>query len=249
MMTIYKTKEEEMYESDELEIDLKEIFYLLKEKIVVVIVSAVLCALIAGVISFFVITPTYQSTAKVYIITKSTSITSLADIQLGSSLTSDYMELIKSRPVVEKVIDNLNLDLTYEQLLAQLTAVNPADTRFLNITIEDKDPRMAKAIADDFVKVSQKRIAKIMKIDEPSVVEKGHIAKKPVSPNKKMNVLLGFLLGGFLSMMLVIVMHIMDDTVKTPEDIEKYLGINTLSVIPIKEGTSKKKHKSGKRRK
>lgn len=245
--------QEEQHYSDEMEIDLKEIFLILRSKILVIIAAALIGAIIAGIFSFFVVEPMYASTSKVYILTQSTSITSLADIQLGSSLTSDYMELIKSRPVVEKVIKNLDLDVEYEQLLGELTVETPADTRILKITIKDHDPRMAMVIADEFASVSRKQISEIMKTDEPSIVETAHLAEHPVSPNKKMNVLIGFLLGAFLSMLAIVVLYLMDDTVKTQDDVEKYLKLNTLAIIPLKEGEEKqvrrgKRNKKAKRR-
>ena len=233
--------QEEQHYFDEMEIDLKEIFLLLRAKLAVIIATALIGAMAAGIFSFFIVEPMYSSTSKVYILTQSTSITSLADIQVGTSLTSDYMELIKSRPVVEKVIKNLDLDMEYEQLLEELTVETPADTRILKITIKDHDPRMAMVIADEFASVSRKQISKIMKTDEPSIVEKAHLADQPVSPNKKMNILIGFLLGAFLSMLVIIVLHLMDDTIKTQDDVEKYLKLNTLAVIPLKPGEEKQK--------
>ncbi|SCJ97291.1 Capsular polysaccharide type 8 biosynthesis protein cap8A [uncultured Eubacterium sp.] len=233
--------QEEQHYSDELEIDLKEIFLVLRAKIVVIIVTALIGAIAAGIFSFFIVEPMYSSTSKVYILTQSTSITSLADIQLGSSLTSDYMELIKSRPVVEKVIKNLDLDMNYEELLGELTVETPTDTRILKIIVKDHDPRMAMVIADEFASVSRKQISEIMKTEEPSIVEKAHLADQPVSPNKKMNILIGFLLGAFLSMLVIIVLHLMDDTIKTQDDVEKYLKLNTLAVIPMKAGEEKQK--------
>lgn len=242
--------QEEQHYSDEMEIDLKEIFLVLRAKLVVIVVTALIGAIAAGIFSFFIVEPMYSSTSKVYILTQSTSITSLADIQLGSSLTSDYMELIKSRPVVEKVIKNLDLDMSYDQLLDELTVETPADTRILKITIKDHDPRMAMVIADEFASVSRKQISEIMKTDEPSIVEKAHLAAQPISPNKKMNILIGFLLGAFLSMMVVIVLHLMDDTIKTQDDVEKYLKLNTLAVIPLKDGEEKQRRtRSGKHHK
>lgn len=242
--------QQEQHYFDEMEIDLKEIFLVLRGKIAAIVVCALIGAITAGIFSFFVIEPMYSSTSKVYILTQSTSITSLADIQLGSSLTSDYMELIKSRPVVEKVISNLELDMSYGQLLDELTVETPADTRILKITIKDHDPRMAMVIADEFADVSRKQISEIMKTDEPSVVERAHLADKPVSPNKKMNVLIGLLLGMFLSMLVIIVLHLMDDTIKTQDDVDKYLHLNTLAVIPLKAGEEKqKKTRHGRRSK
>lgn len=239
--------QQEQNYTDEIEIDLKEIFMVIRARIVVIIISALIGTLIAGVFSFFIINPTYSSTSKVYILTKSTSITSLADIQLGSSLTSDYMELIKSRPVVERVIKNLDLDKSYEEVVSALSVETPTDTRILKITIKDHDPRLAMVMADEFAAVSRKQISEIMKTDEPTVVEKAHLAESPISPNKKMNLLIGFLLGTFISVLIVIILHLMDDTIKTQDDVEKYLGLNTLASIPLRQGEIKQRGRHKKR--
>lgn len=232
----------------EYEIDLREIFYIIRRKLAVIILSGVIVGIIAGLISYFALTPMYTSTSKVYILTQSTSITSLADIQMGTSLTSDYMELIKSRPVVDQVIENIELDMEYEGLLRKLSVSNPADTRILKITITDEDPRMAKRIADDFAAVSQKQISEIMKTDEPSIVEKGHVAENPESPNKKLNILIGMLLGLMISTLAVIIKHLTDDTIKTPEDVAMYLELNTLAIIPLREEKGRPKEKKKKRK-
>lgn len=235
----------------EYEIDLRELFFVIKSKLLVIILSGMIGALAAGLFSYYLIDPVYSSTSKLYILTQSTSITSLSDIQVGTSLTSDYMELIKSRPVVEQVIKDTDLDMDYEQLAAKLSVTNPADTRILNIMVKDGNPRLAKKIADDFASVAQKQISEIMKMDEPSIWEQGHVADSPDSPNHRMNILIGGLLGIFLSMLFVIILHLMDDTLKTPEDVAFYLGLNTLAVIPMrtdkKQAKKKKKKKHAKR--
>lgn len=233
----------------EYEIDLREIFYIIRSKLVVIILSGLIVALGAGLVSYFMLTPMYTSTSKVYILTQSTSITSLADIQMGSSLTLDYMELIKSRPVVEQVIEDLNLNMKYEDLLDKLSVSTPSDTRILKITITDEDPRLAKEIADDFAIVSKKQISEIMKTDEPSIVEQGHVAETPESPNKKLNILIGMLLGLMISTLIVIIRHFTDDTIKTSEDVAMYLELNTLAIIPLRNGKDGGKKKNKKKKK
>jgi capsular polysaccharide biosynthesis protein len=236
-------------ENDEIEIDLKEIFFLLKRKIYIILLVTVLTATAAALYSNFIINPKYSSTSKIFILTKSTSITTFADIQLGSSLTKDYMELIKSRPVVDKVAENLGLDLEYEELLEKVTISNPADTRILNLTVEDTNPHIAKEIADEFAVVASERISSIMETDEPNIVENGHVAENPISPSVKKNTLIGGLAGAFLTVLIILALYILDDTIKTSDDIEKYLGINTLAEIPLGKGQKKNKRKDMRARK
>lgn len=228
---------------DEIEIDLLEIFFLLKKRLWILLLTGIIFAAGTGLFTKYLVQPLYSSTAKLYILTSSTSITSLADIQVGSSLTKDYIQLVQSRPVVEQVIENLKLNKTYEGLLEQMTFTNPSDTRILVITAEDPNPVLAKDIVDQFVEVSKVSISSIMKTDEPSIVEYGYVGEKPVSPNVLKNVVIGAALGVFLAAAVVLVIFMMDDTVKSSEDIEKYLGLNTLTAIPMREEEKKARKK------
>lgn len=238
------------HDRDEIEIDLREIFQVLKKRVLIILLTAIIFAAGSGIYSFFIAEPVYQSTSRLYILTQSTSITSLADIQMGSSLAQDYLELIKSRPVVEEVIRNLNLDVEYEEMLEKMTLTNPPDTRILNISIQDTDAAMTTKVANEFSKVAKKQISDIMKTDEPTVVEVANYPSDPIKPEKAKNILLGFLLGIFISAGTVIVMYVLNDSIKNADDIEQYLGLNTLASIPF-EGSKKearRKLKKGGRR-
>lgn len=228
-------------QNDEVEIDLKEIFFVLLHKIWIIILAAVVCAVVAGVWTKTMITPLYESSSMMFILTKSTSITSLADIQMGSQLTSDYQVLVKSRPVLEEVIKKLKLDMDYEDLLKKVTLTNPADTRIITIKVLDPDPEMAKKITDMIAKVSASRIKDIMKTDAPSIVEQGHIAEDKTSPSTVKNVGIAGILGGFVAIFVIVLLFIMDDTVKSADDVEKYLGLTTLGTIPCTDKDNKQK--------
>lgn len=227
-------------ETDEIEIDLKEIFFLLLSRIWIIIAATVVFGVAAAIITKAFITPIYSSQSTIYILTKTTSLTSLADIQLGSQLTADYEVLIKSRPVLEKVIENLKLDLRYDELGEKVVVANEADTRVLTITVNDPDKELAKQIVDELTDVGCARIAEIMGTDPPNIVDYGHVAEKKTSPNTTKNTLAGAFAGFALSIIIIIVVFLMNDAIKTAEDVERYLGINTLGTIPLMEGTSKR---------
>ena len=235
--------------NEEIEIDLLDLFYLIRSRLWIIILSAIILASGVGLISSFLITPLYTSTTKLYILTKSTSITSLADIQMGTQLTQDYMVLIKSRPVVTQVIDNLELDMTYEELTDIITVSNPSNTRILAIQAEYPDAFVAKQIVDEFAAVSVNQIAKIMDTEEPTIVEEGYASPTPSSPNTVKNAIIGGLIGAFLAAGIIIALHLMNDTIKTSEDIEKYLGISTLGLIPIEAHGAKQAELDKKKRK
>lgn len=219
-------------ENDEIEIDLRELLYVLKQKAAIILAVTVVCGIIGELFTIYMIEPKYSSTSKIYVMTKSDSALSLSDLNLSTGLTADYVELIESRPVMEQVIKDLDLSMKYEDLLDLVNITNPADTRILNITVTYTDALVAEKIANDIVKVAQERISDVMKTDEPSVVEDAIATGEKVSPSNVKNTILAAVIGLILSCGIIIILYIMDDTVKSADDVEHYLGLNTLALIP-----------------
>lgn len=213
-------------------IDLLELFYVLKKKILLILMAALIGGCVAGVYTQFFMTPVYSSMSSILVLSKETTLTSLADLQLGASLTSDYTVLIKSTPVLEQVIENLNLDTTVEELKNQISINNPTDTRILEITVQDTDAGMAKKVVDEIANVSSDYIGDKMEVVPPKVIEVGKIATVRTSPSVKKNIMLGFLLDFVACAGIIVVYAVMDDTIKTEEDIEKYLGVSVLAKVP-----------------
>lgn len=238
---------EKQYEDDEIEIDLQELFFELVSNWVMIAISTVLVALIMFCISKFIMVPQYQSTAQLYVLTKSTSITNLADLQTSTNLTNDYKVVVTGRPVLEKVIANLRLDETYAGLNERVSVNNPSNSRILEITVTDPSPEMAKMIADEVADVGAAFISEKMDQDPPSVIQYGYVSKNAVSPNILMNTVLGAAIGAIIAMVIVIVTYLLNDTVMTAEDIERKLGMNVLGSLPLEEmeydGSKKKKKK------
>lgn len=227
-------------ETDEIEIDLKEIFFLLVSKIWIIIAATLVCGIGALVFTKAFITPLYSSTSSIVVLSKSTSLTSLADIQLSSQLTSDYEILINSRRVLEQVIDNMDLDMTYEELRSITTVTNESDSRVLSITVTHEDRKLAMEIVNEIATVSCDKIAELMATTPPNIVDKGVLAERKTSPSTTKNTMVGAMAGFALSVIIIIVIYLMNDSIRTAEDIEKYLGLNTLGTIPLMEGTSKR---------
>lgn len=226
---------EKNYESDEIEIDLKDLFFELLSEWKKIVASTILVAVIMLVVSKFVLTPQYTSMSRLYVFSDEFSIGSVADLQMGSNLTNDYMEIINSRPVLDQVITNLDLDMNYKELLGILTFGNPNDSRILEITATHPDPQTAKAIADDVADVAAAFIEEKMDINRPSVLQYGYVAEGPVSPNVAKNTVLGALAGAFLAMAIVVIAYIMNDTIMTPDDMERKVGIQVLASLPFDE--------------
>ena len=241
---------EKMYTEDkeEIEIDLRELLFELKKRLWLILVALFLGIGIAGAGSAFLITPQYKSEAKLYILSKETTLTSLADLQIGSQLTQDYKVLVSSRPVMEGVINHLKLDYSYKELAGKLTVENPQNTRILSLTVRDENPYMAKQIVDDIANTASDYIGEIMEMVPPKMIEDGVVASEPYSPSIKRNALLGGILAVFLICALIAVRVVFSDTVKSEEDVERYLSIPVLAVIPKnrEKGKKKEKHKSPK---
>lgn len=234
---------------DEIEIDLKELFFELLDNWVKIFVSTVIMAIIAFSVSKFVMTPQYESTAQLYVNTKSTSITNLTDLQASTSLTNDYLVIVTGRPVLEQVITNLGLkEETYLSLSNRVTVNNPSNSRILEITVTDPDPVAAKTIADEIADVSALFIADKMDQDPPSVLQYGYADDEAVSPNVLMNTILGAAVGAVLAMAVIIISRLLNDTIMTPEDVERKLGLHVLGTLPLEESEYDGGKKRGRRK-
>lgn len=244
---------EKHYEvDDEIEIDLKELFFEMLNNWVMIVTSTVLVAVIMFCISAFIMVPKYESTSELYVLSKSTSITSLADIQMGSNLTNDYIVVVNGRPVLEQVIKNLDLDESYASLKGRVAIENPSNSRILQITVTDEDPLQAKAIADEVAKVGSAFIAEKMAQDAPTIIQYGYADGQPVSPSIMKNTVLGAAIGAILAMAIVVVTYLMNDTIMSTDDIERKLGLNVLGTLPLEdeeEYDGSKKGSKGKKKK
>lgn len=223
-----------MDNDDSVEVDLLQIFRVIMTRIWVILLSGILTGIIALVITQTLITPMYTSSVKLYVISRqSDQTTTLSDIQSSTQLVKDYKVLVTSLPVVDQVITDLGLNIDDNDLINKIECTIETDSRVLAITVTDADPVQAKHIADDLADVFSSRITQIMKIDSVNVIEYGSVAESPASPNVKKNVAIGLLIGILLSTSIIVIGFIVDDTIKTSEDVERYLGISTLSLIPL----------------
>lgn len=233
---------------DEIEIDLWEIFYALRTKWWALALALVLGSTLAIVYSKMILVPKYTSTSMVYILSKETTLTSLADLQIGSQLTKDYKVVVTSRPVLQEVIDTLKLDMSYEALKASIVLNNPADTRILSISIEDPDPVRAKAIVDQVASTSSKHISEIMELVPPKIIEEGIVSTQKSSPHVAKNAILGGMVALVLVCGVITMQVIMNDTIRCEDDIEKYLKLSTLAAIPEREAERRAGDKRGKKK-
>ncbi len=237
--------------NDEVEIDLREIFGLLINKLAIIVLAAVLGAAIAFTYTKFLVSPVYQSKTQVYVTNNKLTTTdqiNVNDLQSSNYLTKDYMILVKSNPVLDKVIADLGLKMSTSELAGKIHVSTPTDTRIITIAVNDTDPIMAKKIADAVREASKAQIQSVMGIETVNTVEEAKLPENPISPNTKMNVLIGFVLGFVIAVAVVIIRFMLDDSIKAQEDVEKYLGLSVLGLIPELENSDSKKKKKKKKK-
>ncbi|MDF2537582.1 MAG: capsular exopolysaccharide family [Herbinix sp.] len=235
--------------NEQIEINLKELLLVLLHKIWLIIFIGIVFAVGAGVMSYYLIEPLYTSSTKVYIINRQdeTRMT-FADIQTGEQLTKDYMILVKSKLITEQVIQELELDMSNSYLAKLIDIVNPPATRILEISVKHTDPEMSKQIADAVTRISAERMVSVMEMEKVNIVEWGDIPSKPSSPIIPLNATMGGLFGVFLVSAIILVIFILNDSIRTTEDIEKYLNITALGTIPFAESKKYMKKMKSKRK-
>lgn len=235
--------------NEEDEIDLAELFFVLKRKLWLIITCAIVGAGIALAYTLFLIQPIYTSSSMIYIFSKTTTVTSALDLQIGKQLTVDFEILGKSRPVLEKVISDLELDTDYETLLKTVKVENPTDSRIIKITVTNTDPQLASDIANNLADNLSARVAEVIDTDKPSSVENAVPATKPSSPSKSKNTILGGILGLLIAIGIVLVRYYSDMSVRDEDDVRKYLGLGTLASIPYEKSICANHESKKKKRK
>lgn len=218
--------------NDVREIDLVELFYVLlhhwKLMLIVVIMGAVI---MAGYYGMF-IQSTYRATTQMYI-TSTDSVISLQDLQIGSQLTEDYKNIIKSRAVLNQVIEDLQLNTNYKQLGRLISVSNPTGTHIISTSVTTTDIETSKNIANDLLKVSVDRIYQIIGTSEPTIIDYSEVeAVENVTPSLMKYMAIGGLVGAIAVAAFVIIRMLMDNTIKSDDDVEKYLHMPVLTAVP-----------------
>ena len=235
-------------EDDEVQIDLMELLYRLIEKMRYIALATVACTLAAALITMLFISPKYTARAKLYVKNGSGSGINLSDLQIGNYLASDYTEVFSNWHVHEQVIENLNLPYDYDQMNEMIDISNPNDTRILYIGVTSKDAREAQQIANEYARVAQEFIADKMETSEPSLFEEALLPSKPTSPSLTKNTLLGFFAGLLCSCGFFVVQFLLDDRIRTSEDIERISGLTTLGMMPVQSAERARQEKKEIRR-
>ena len=201
--------------------------------------SIVLVALVFAIAAFgysaFLAKKEYQSTSRIYVVSRqnqdNNALTN-SDLQAGSYLVKDYREIILSQNVLTQAIEELKLDLTPAELSKKISVSVPTDTRILSITAKDGNPKEAARIANGLRNVAAEKIISVTKVSDVTTLDEAEVPQSPSSPNIRRNVLLGFIAGAGLMVVLMVVVEVLDDRVKRPEDIEELMGLTLLGIVP-----------------
>lgn len=231
---------------DVIEIDLQELVGLLLHWLWLLI----LCGAVTGIAGFlickFAITPQYESTTRIFILNKNNAATvSYTDLQTATQLTKAYTPLIKSRDVLEKVIDTCGLNMTYETFADRVKVATVGDTTLIAITVTDPDPAMAQLLAKEVRDEARDHIMEVMEIQAANLETEANLPTKPSGPSARKWTMIGALLGIFVCAAILVIQYLLDDTIKSAEDVERYLNLSTLAMIPIAEQNDKRGKKKG----
>lgn len=241
--------------NEEIEINLVELIRELWSKAGIIFLSALVMALLVILFETVFVTPKYISTTKMYVLAKQNAETlTSGDLQASTLLTKDYAELVKSRQVTETVIAQLGLNssnnnMNHEELLEKLTLDTPMDTRVVTISVEDEDPYLAAEIANSIRVVAARHIQNVMNTEAVNTVDQANIPEEPASPKTLRDGVIGGILGAFLGIAVVLLVYLMNDTIKTNDDVERYLHLSTLGTIPLGEGEKKSRRNKQRLRK
>ena len=230
---------------EEMDIDLKEILFILLNKWHVIFLSGLMCALIGLLAAMFLMPEKFQSKTSIYIYDQQKESMSYTDLQISTVLTRDYEVLIKGRTVLEEVIEELSLDYSYGSLNSMVTVNVPDSTRIVEIIVEARDPYLAKDIADAVREVSSTTIKSVMGVDAVNVVETANLPEGKSSPSVSKYTVLGGMLGCVAAVGMIVLLFLTNDTIRSQEDVEKYLELGVLGTIPLteKQKTDAKKKK------
>lgn len=240
---------QELHNTDEIEIDLKELFLVLWHRLGVILLCGIALALIAMIVTQVAIPPQYDSTTKIVVLARQDGNTlTNGDMQTSTQLTKDYAELIKSRTVVESVIAKLNLDLKFKEMLEKIEVTTASDTRIVSIRVRDEDPYVASEMANAIRDAAAAHIQRVMDTEAVNVVDAANIPDEKATPSVMRNGMIAGALGCALAIAVILALYLLNDTIQTPEDVEHYLGLSTLGSIPLSERNAKgRKHKKQKR--
>ena len=220
------------YTEDEITIDLRQIFGIIKRYIWLILSVPILAGLIASILVFAVIQPTYRAEASLLVKTQTGGQIVYNDILANRQLVKTYREIARSRTVVQEVIRSLNLSLTVEELQSKVNVTLRGDTEIIVITVDDTSPNYASFIANGVIEAFKTHTIRIMQVENVVVIDPAQTPSAPVAPRKMITIAIAIFLGGMVGVGAAFVLAYLDNTFKTTEDVQRHLGLAVLGTIP-----------------
>ncbi|HEM5984833.1 TPA: capsular biosynthesis protein CpsC [Streptococcus suis] len=219
-------------ETNTIEIDVFSLLKTLWSKKFLIIITALFGAGIAFVYSSFLVTPQFDSTTRIYVVSQNVEAgagLTNQELQAGTYLVKDYKEIILSQDVLSRVKTELGL---VDDISDKITVSIPVDTRIVSITVRDADPNESARIANSLRTAAAQKIIDVTKVSDVTTLEEAVPAEQPSTPNTKRNIAIGILAGGMLAVSLILIVEVLDDRVKRPQDVEEVMGMTLLGVVP-----------------
>lgn len=231
-------------EIEGMQIDLLEVAMVFLRKWWLILIVGLIGAIMGGVYTKMNVVPTYQSQAMLYILPNTTSVTSVADLQFGTVITNDFTVIATSKPVVDKarasIKEEHNVSFSRGDILGMVSITNLEDTRILKIQTTSTNADYAHWVANAMAEATADRMQEITMKDKPSMVEEAEKATYASDIGVKRKAILGFILGAALVCGVLLVLYLLNDNIRTEEDVEKYLGEVALVSIPYVKGKGNK---------
>lgn len=225
-----------------IEISIQKIIEKIIEKFAFILIISLLSGLVCFALSRYVIKPTYESNTTMIINNFSNkdgketqSNIEIGQIQANKALISTYSEIVKSKGIADSVINNLSLDMDYEEFSEKVSIESVKDTQIISVKVVDTIPDRAKDIANETANIFKNSIGDIMKVDNVQILDGATSAEKPISPNITFNTLIGILLGLVLGSLIVVVNEITDKSIKDSDQVSEYFDIPVIGILPDKK--------------
>ncbi|WAA12123.1 YveK family protein [Fervidibacillus halotolerans] len=214
-------------------ISLKELYETVRKRMHLIFILTFAAATVSAVVSYFIITPVYQVSTQLLVNRTETETYNTSEIQTNLQLINTYNVIITSPRILDIVADELDLEMTTNELKEKISVESEQNSQIINLSIEDPDPNKAALIANKIAEVFQNEIAKIMKVDNVSILSQAEVTDllTPVKPKPVLNIAIAIVIGLMIGVGLAFLLEYLDNTIKTEQDIERYLDLPVLGVV------------------
>ncbi|HHU64130.1 MAG TPA: lipopolysaccharide biosynthesis protein [Clostridiales bacterium] len=215
--------------------ELREYLFIIKKRLWIIILFIIIAVLISAFVSAFVLDRVYEAYTTLMVVKEKSDQSSLEynDILLNQRLVKTYSEVAKSNRVLSRVDEELGLDIPTDRLAELINVESVADTEVIKISAEHTQPQLAVDITNKVAEVFMEEIVKLMKMENVQVIDEARVPVAPVKPRTSLNIAIAFVVAIMAGLGLVFLLEYLDNTIKTPEDVERHLGLPTLGNIPL----------------